>query len=65
LPTGETFSNINTPPPLPLVPAAEEDDGPATGDDGFELTGTGVPAEVFVLLLLGPLMTADDVEADE
>ena len=62
MPTGETFSNINTP---PLVPAAEEDDGPATGDDGFELTGTGVPAEVFVLLLLGPLMTADDVEADE
>jgi hypothetical protein len=61
LPTGETFSNINTP---PLVPA-EEEDGPATGDDGFELTGTGVPAEVFVLLLLGPFRTAEDVEADE
>ncbi len=56
MPTGETFSSIRTP---PLVPA-EDDDGPATGDDGLEPTGTGVPAEVFVLLLLGPLRTADD-----
>lgn len=48
-------------PPVP----AEDEDGPATGDDGFEPTGTGVPSEVFVLLLLGPLRTADDAEADE
>ena len=41
---------------MAAVPA---DDGPATGDDGDEPTGTGVPAEV---LLLGPAAADEAAE---